>query len=224
MGMILGLMAANIGLKLGQTGLKIPDPPNPHFVLSVNFDDIMDFLGLSREVYNSGFKTRMEVYEWVCTMKWFDPYMFRPTGQGIAKLKPDRTMYAEFVLFVTNNWSISESERIRKRDDKKSRDALFQTVKLEALNYFDKTAQFETRLESRRIQQRTQAVFSGHRVRDWAELGEHWKGVKMIMDKIREMLGGERKVLEFYDSNGEDALRALVVAVRDDLGIYRRAT
>jgi len=61
--------------------------------------------------------------------------------------------------------------------------------------------------------------FSGSRVRDWTELGEYWKGVKLVMDEVRVRLGGEEGIVDLLDRHGEDELRKVVLQAKADLGI-----
>ncbi|KAH6912670.1 hypothetical protein BKA70DRAFT_1097375 [Coprinopsis sp. MPI-PUGE-AT-0042] len=222
MGMILGLVARHIGLRLGLHGLKIPNPPHPIFDLSHDFDDILHFLGLSRETYDSGFKTKEEVFQWVSSMKWFDPRYFDGGSRpGKKKVKADRKMYAEFVQWVNDRrpTSLDVPPVSDQAISQATESELYRSVREEALKHFNKASEYNAAQTARETQQKVRSVFSGHQVRDWADLGEHWKGVKMIMDEVRKRMGGEGKVLEFYDERGEEALAALIRDVRDDLGI-----
>ncbi|EDR13361.1 uncharacterized protein LACBIDRAFT_309137 [Laccaria bicolor S238N-H82] len=212
LGMILGLVGRNNGLALGVKGLKIPDPPNPPFPLSESFSEITQFLGLPMEVYNAGFKTKVEIFEWVALMKGFTPHQFRTEGAGISKVKADRKMYAEFVQWVQANTQTKPSEH-------GSREERQEKIRSEALAFFQKKEEFEALARARNDRQRLKEVFSGSRVREWAEMGERWKGVKAIMDAVRQRLGGEEGVLKFVTENGEEELRKVVLEVRDSLGL-----
>ncbi|KAF8195582.1 hypothetical protein BJ912DRAFT_957473 [Pholiota molesta] len=79
-----------------------------------------------------------------------------------------------------------------------------------ALIYFNKKEEYETLAKTRSNRMRLKECFSGHQVRDWTELGEYWKGVKLIMDEVRTRLGGE-------DGNNEESLRQFVLQVQADL-------
>jgi hypothetical protein len=188
--------------------------------LSQNFDDILPFLGLSRKTYDSGFKTKEEVFKWVTTMKWFDPRYFdgdkRP---GKSKVKADRHMYAEFVQWVGHTKRPSSLDVPDHVMSHEAESQLCRSVREEALRHFNKTEEFNAAQKAKETQQKVRNVFSGHQVRDWAELGEYWKGVKMIMDEVRIRLGGDEKVLMLCEEEGEEALAALIREVRDDLGI-----
>ncbi|SRR6266545_7368139 len=189
------------------------DSPNPPFHLSNSFDDITQFLELSMETYLAGFRTRHDVFRWAASCKYFDPSCFRTTGPGIKKVKPDRLMYAQFVEWVNQpcsklSVSSSHNELPFILPDKLAQ------VREEALTFFGKKQAFENVVTERLNRQRIKEVFRGSTVRDWANLGHNWKGVKFIMDKIRQKLGGNDGVLEFFGKHGEEGLRQLVLQVK----------
>ncbi|KAF9483526.1 hypothetical protein BDN70DRAFT_990382 [Pholiota conissans] len=218
LGMILGLIARNSGLALGVKGLKLPNPPNPPLHLTDSFDDITSFFGLSLQTYNKGFKTKKEVYEWAVSTKYFDPAQFRSSGLGFTKVKPQRTMYSDFVTWVemSNASHLPNKPRI-------SRECRHAKVREEALIYFNKKQEFEALSKARSDRSRLKESFSGSLVRDWTKLGECGKGVKLIMDEVRRRLGGEDGVLEYLDKHGEDGVKKFVREVQVDLGIQSNA-
>ena len=122
-------------------------------------------------------------------------------------------MYAHFVEWVHRSpSSLSVSPSHNERSFALS-DKLAQ-VREEALIFFGKKQAFEGIVKERLDRQQIKEVFSGSCVRDWADLGNNWKGVKFIMDKIRQKLGGNDGVLEFFGKHGEDGLRQLVLQVK----------
>jgi hypothetical protein len=121
-------------------------------------------------------------------------------------------MYAEFVKWVETRARTTSS-------DLPSREERQRQIREEALIFFNKKEEFESLARDRLNRLRLKEVFSGSRVRDWAELGEYWKGVKLIMDEVRTRMGGEEAILEFLNKNSEDDLKKIVLQVKDDLGI-----
>jgi hypothetical protein len=191
---------------------QIPNPPNPPFDLSESFDEIASFLGYSLKTFHEGFKTNQQVYEWAASSKYFDPRDFRTQGPGITKVKVERTMYAEFVKWVETR-PRTTSLNLPSREERQRQ------IREEALIFFNKKEEFESLARDRQNRSRLKEVFSGSRIRDWAELGEYWKGVKLIMDEVRARMGGEEAILEFLNKNSEDDLKKIVLQVKDDLGI-----
>ncbi|KAJ3512081.1 hypothetical protein NMY22_g15440 [Coprinellus aureogranulatus] len=252
MGMMLGLIARNIGLRLGETGLKLPISGNPPLLLSSSFDEILPFLGLSRGPYDSGFKTKEEVFRWVASQRFFDPRFFRASGPGITKVNPERKMYFQFVDWVQQQQRLlgqsgvspdssdnggaspasspssgSERETGSPESDTRPDTATKAHVKEQALIFFNKKAELEARSTAQINRERVRKTFCGHNVRDWIDLGDHWRGVKMVMDEIRKRMGGEEGVLKFLDDlektgepgEGEERLKEIAISVRDELGL-----
>lgn len=171
-------------------------------------------MGLSLKTYNEGFKTKRDVYKWAISSKYFDASQFRSTGPGITKVKVQRTMYFDFVEWVEkSNASQPRAESRLSREERQAK------IREEALIYFNKKEEYETLAKTRSNRMRLKECFSGHQVRDWTELGEYWKGVKLIMDEVRTRLGGEDGVLEYLDKNNEESLRQFVLQVQADLGV-----
>lgn len=165
------------------------------------------------KVFQEGFQTREQIYEWVTSSRFFDANHFRSTGPGISKVKAQRTMYSDFVEWVTTTkLSGTQFSRVSREDwQAKVRD--------EALHYFNKKMEFAAASKLRSDRLRLKQYFSGSRVRDWTGLGGYWVGVKIIMDEIRRQLGGEDGVLNYINEYGEERLKLFTVQVRDNLGI-----
>ncbi|KAG6841253.1 hypothetical protein C0991_000393 [Blastosporella zonata] len=192
----------------------MPDPPHPPIELSQSFDDILKFMGWSMDAWKAGFGTKREIFEWAGATKFFNPALFRSHGEGFTKVKADRKMYAEFVLWAEEKNAIQitgENSTKRRRDHQALRDA--------ALIYFNKKGLFDALARERDQRATLKRVFSGSQVRDWTELGDYWKGVKLIMDAVRERLGGDEGVLKLYDVEGEDGVKRVVLEEKERLSL-----
>ncbi|KAJ8509247.1 hypothetical protein ONZ45_g8561 [Pleurotus djamor] len=205
-------------------GLLLPDPPNPPLELSDNFDEILTFMGLSTHPPRSPFSTRRELFEWLASSRFFDPNKFRSSGSGISKVKIDRKLYHNFVLWAeTQRTTLSAQGDIKL----KSGDAI-DICRLnhdggihdEALDFFKKRDVFEAAAKARLLRTTLRSVWRGHQVRDWAELGEHWSGVSRIMNGVREELGGDEKIAQILlTDGGQELLKTKVLETRDRLGL-----
>jgi hypothetical protein len=158
----------------------------------------------------------LQAFEWVATSRFFDPVSFRAEGEGIHKVKDDRKMYAEFVQWVGVERQRRKALGISR--ESRSRRERAETIN-EALAFFDKREEFEELARSRLIRARIKEAFNGHKVNEWVGLAQHWKAIKLVMDGIRERLGGNEGVLEFRDLHGEEALKKIALKVRDELGV-----
>lgn len=171
------------------------------------------------ETWKAGFKTRREVFEWAGSSRFFNPTRFRPHGEGIRKVKAERKMYAEFVEWAmekavaaaSSGDTVPESTEMRQERELKLRN--------EALVYFKRKEVFDATVRERFLRARVKEVFRGSTVRDWTDLGEHWKGVKIVMDGVRERVGGEEGVMRILEAEGEEGVKKLVLGVKEQLSV-----
>ncbi|SJL07540.1 uncharacterized protein ARMOST_10890 [Armillaria ostoyae] len=216
MGMILGLVARHSGLHLGIHGLKYPHPPNPGIMLSTDFNAIADFIGCDMKRYDQGFTTKRALFEWIAKSRFFAPRMFGRSDTEGGKVKQERKMYWEFVAWARSQPdSNSSDESPADRQDR---------IREEALRHFDKHVVFNVQMDEITARSRLKAVFNGKIVAEWAEMGTHWRGVKMIMDRVREQCGGgDEYVMKMLDNeeNGEEKLIQMVIQAREDLGLSK---
>lgn len=172
-------------------------------------------MGISATLPLSSFGTRQEVFRWIAGSRLFDPTRFRSTGTGFTKVKQERAMYHDFVRWAEELPKADlEGAGIELRPRSKRQD-----TRSEALDFFNKREAFETRAAEQATRTRLKSVWSGHQVRDWGNMGEHWKGVKLIMDAVRTELGGDAGILQAMDKEGEEFLRSKVIETRDRLGL-----
>lgn len=196
---------------------KMPDPPNPSVYLSGSFFDISQFMGLSYDAYQQGFNTNHDIFEWASSTKFFDSTRFRSTGTGIPKVKPVRTMYTEFVEWISRRPPRSGLYAELSHAEKAQR------IREDALIFFNKKDEFDALARLRLCRLRLKETFSGIQVRDWTEMGNYWKGVKLIMDEVRERLGGDQGVSDYLEAHSEEGLKAFVIQVQHDLGLKGRS-
>jgi hypothetical protein len=179
----------------------------------------MDYMGLDMVPWKAGFKTKREVFEWAGTCRFFDPSKFRSQGEGIRKVKPERKMYAEFVEWAMERTaSATPGEEVvpKSKEMRQSRELQFRD---EALVHFKRKETFDALTRERFSRMRVKEVFGGSRVRDWTDLGEHWKGVKIVMDAVRERVGGEEGVLRILEAEGEDGVKKIVLDVKEEVSL-----
>jgi hypothetical protein len=175
----------------------------------------MKYMGLSMEAWKAGFKTKRQVFEWAGTCRFFDPRNFRTSGEGIRKVKVDRKMYAEFVEWAKQRAASMVEEAPQGRKEMRKEREL--KVRDEALVYFKKKEAFDALTRERELRVQVKQVFNGSKVRDWTDLGEHWKGVKIVMNGVRERVGGEEGVLKILGTEGEEGVRKVVLEVKEQM-------
>ncbi|KAL0069763.1 hypothetical protein AAF712_003032 [Marasmius tenuissimus] len=226
MGMILGLLAQNVGLAWGLNGLKYPHPPYKPIVLSTDHKEIVDFFGLPMERWSSGFETQEEVFRWIVTSRLFDSSRFCSKGQ---KVKQVRTMYHNFVSWVDDRTtpeslpvsgmsiSPSESPTPGPSGGASTFTPRQHEVREEALLHFGKKEELEEFLCETKGRELLKKVFNGHTVSEWAQLGTRWKTVKMVMDAVRQEHGGEEGLVKIIKAEGEDGLKSRVLKASKSL-------
>ena len=126
LGNLIGRVAAAYGYKFGFDGLfkktfldqdnrvlELSYPITKHnmlpynhkieTVLTKNYDEALEFLGFDVERYHKGFNSKQEIFEFVCSSKFFDPSYFalenRNHYQRVRDMK--RTTYSEFLDYVS---------------------------------------------------------------------------------------------------------------------------
>jgi hypothetical protein len=130
-------------------------------------------------------------------------------------------MYAEFVEWVEkrrNTWKLERGQSHKPVLEGKP------DIQLEALIFFERKQAFDALGVERSNRTWIKEHFSGSIVREYADLGGYWKGVKLIMDEVRVRLGGDEGILIFLDKNGEQNLKDVVLQVKDELGIVSSMT
>jgi len=80
-----------------QVGLKAYQKrhDNRSFTLSTSPQDIYTFPGLDYRIFNEGFSTRLAIFDWLATSRFFQPVIFLRMGNSM----PERKVYQEFVSY-----------------------------------------------------------------------------------------------------------------------------
>lgn len=159
--------------------------------------------------WESGFETTLASYRWAINSKFIEFTHFKFNGAGFKKRKVDRTMYSQFI-----EWAASQ-DIARAYEIPDAREA--------ALDFFNKRFELNQRRSLYRQKQVAKNVFSGTNVRDWTDLGGYWLGVKKIMDRVRERLGGDELISQLISEKGEEKLRSIVLEVQAELGIWPKS-
>ena len=198
--------------------MQLPNPPHPPVELSQSFNEIMEYMRLEMATWKAGFKTKREVFEWAGSSRFFNPNKFRFHGDGIRKVKPERKMYAEFVEWAKERAAstafsgieaVQESDEMKEEQELKFRDA--------TLIHFKQKDALDTVTREWFFRARVKEVFRGSKVRDWTNLGDHWKGVKIVMDTVRDRVGGEEGIMRILETEGEDGVKKIVLDVKEEV-------
>ncbi|KAJ3895454.1 hypothetical protein GG344DRAFT_38886 [Lentinula edodes] len=212
LGMIQGLVASNVGLVLGVNGLKFPHPPHPTLILCQDFTIISKFFGWSSERRNSGFDNRQQIFEWVSESRFFDPKCFQTSGEGIRKVKAQRTMYSDFVAWAKQRLAEGGLTSVDMAEVKRRRER----VREEALIEFGRQDEVEAYVKEFEGRKKLKSSFNGTVVNAWTHSKGNWRKVKTIMTIVREQHGGEEGLLQILMTEGEEGLKERVMNALDE--------
>ncbi|KAI0304415.1 hypothetical protein B0F90DRAFT_1593472, partial [Multifurca ochricompacta] len=195
LGMLIGRLAASVGLHLGELGLKMTSQAlsptySSTFPLSSSMPDILSFLELSLERWRAGFATEHEAFEWVASSRFYTPGQVSDTASR-AKSRSNRSMYHAFF-----NWSDAKMEVTAETNglpqvtqEVSSKEAVKQAVRQEALVFFCKKEEHDALVRENEKRVRFKAIWNGKKVGEWTG----WTGwlVGRVMNLMRQTVGEE---------------------------------
>lgn len=106
LGNLVGKVAHKFGLKYGTFGLKYPYRLDGKMMgdieISKDHRKVLEFLGFDPDVYDRGFNDLNEIFEYVVSSKYFDPWMFDLENLNRINRERDkkRKTYSEFLKYV----------------------------------------------------------------------------------------------------------------------------
>ncbi|KAH7098974.1 hypothetical protein BKA62DRAFT_711005 [Auriculariales sp. MPI-PUGE-AT-0066] len=212
LGMILGLLARSYGLSLGEKGIKIvtaiaEEDELSSFFLSDNFDDILGFFGLDREVHDRGFPTQRAVFDWVRSSRLFHPACLHESARREHR-RQDRKMYLNFLQFVRD----VEDSGDYNDTAPLSRKEIVDQAKL----HFGKEDEFNALVLSKKRSTHIKSIFTGKHVMEWT-------GVQGMI--VREIMNGVRAEVsedQMMAMSAED-MEQVVCRVHAEINIKRLA-
>ena len=149
---IVGACAARYGLAVNDNGLNLKmrfianeSRRFPLLFLSRDVGLIFGFLGLDKQVYDAGFQTTEQAFEWVVRGRFFRRGMFGcnwSVAEKERKSKEKTEMYREFV----EEWLPSQDYLLGGRGKRPKENS--RKVREEALDKFGKREQYERKLDS----------------------------------------------------------------------------
>ena len=178
----LGEMRGEIAVSGVHLGFQLHDAletnPRMLFRLSSDYAQIFSFFGLSTDRLTQGFKTQLELFEWVATSAIFFPGLLpSPVSdpshhQGKKKKKDVRPMYQNFLTFCAQQPRSSPPIDIVQH----------------ALVFFVRKELHDLLLHFAAVHQHAKALFTGKQVTEWT--GLMGTPIRFVMDEVRSKLGG----------------------------------
>lgn len=210
-GLIIGLLCKSIGLTFSRKGLKIArrehtEPiENRPFILEPSVDRILKFIDLDYGHWKRGFKTRVEIFDWLISSRFATLGSLRT----VSPTHLDRWMYKEFLQYIDHDAQWPEG-RVAANPA---------VVVEEALDAFGKRDEYNALAKSIETRKAVRAKFNGTLVtevtgREGKVIGDILKHFKlnftsadvlaMSDEKIRETILAVQKE---WDANREHMLQ-----------------
>lgn len=149
---------------------------------------ICEYLDLDWNKYTSGFSSNIEIYDWICKSKLFNPDIYVRLNNQHRKRYKIRPFYQEFRNYILNNDPVlnaSESE-------------LTINYQLEALIHFNKINELDKIIEEHNIKQKNKSKFNGKILID---LGIEPKLINQTTKILKEKLYQELKLNDIIEHN-----------------------
>ncbi len=198
-GMIFGMLMRNIGLKFGMNALTLK-LETYKIKLSHELRDILRFWGLNYDAWQNGFDTEQEIFEWIASCKYFCPSFFaraktledaekrhkhsenfeEPTvwTHEARKRLDKRPMFQNWIEYVSTLHAVADRVET-------------QTVKSDALDFFDKREEYaciETLLAKTR---RLKAKFNGKLAMTWTDNEIQGKALGVVMAAFKQKFSAD---------------------------------
>lgn len=211
LGMIMGRLAASVGLHLGELGLKMASQAlvptySPTFLLSSSIPDILPFFGLSLERWNAGFETQEDAFRWVTSSRFYVPGQVSDKASR-AKSRVNRGMYQAFLQWCEARVSPAAGHDGRPQEEDK--EAIRESVRKEALAFFDKREEHDALVHANERRVRLKAIWNGRKVGEWVGV-RNYKMIGKVMADMRRTIGEEK-----IGQMTEDELKKHVVRVSE---------
>lgn len=201
-GMIIGMLARNIGLKFGMKHLTLK-LETYKIKLSHELKEILRFLGLDYSAWEKGFATEGDIFAWLISCKYFRPSFF---AHNAAKLREDeekkikssisfeepvvwnseartrmsqRPMFRNFIIYVST--LPMNSDRVDRHD-----------VRSDALDFFNKREEHTSIERHLAVTRRVKAKFNGKLAMQWTNNAIQGKALGEVIAAFRTNFTMER--------------------------------
>ncbi len=154
-------------------------------ILTTNPLDFCNFFDLDYHKRQSGFKTQTEMFEWICSSKYFIKGIFQVENMADRDRMKTRTVYQNFMKYI---W-ISTNGEI---DTIKPKRIYLQR---HAITYFNKQKEFESIIQQVKISEERKLKYNGKLFMDYGLLG---KEIPIKMKEFETMIEKSNNKT-FYD-------------------------
>lgn len=212
LGCILGKMANFYKLKFGSQGfyihieksidgkpLDITKDIGKDIILTTKPKEFCDFFGLDYLKRQTGFETENEMFDWVCSSKYFIKGIFQIENQEDRRRMETRNVYQNFMKYIWKDTiDTTKPERIY--------------LQKYALDYFNKQTEFDFIVQEVKIFESRKAKYNG---KIFIEHGISGKEIPNKMKDFETMIKTTKDISNFYDwldSVNEESVKAEVTS------------
>lgn len=90
----------DVGNTIDQKSLGVKSNIGKEILLSIEPKEICDFLGLNYEFWKSGFETKIQIFEWLSSSKYFMKGIFNVENGADRNRMENRKMYVDFMKWL----------------------------------------------------------------------------------------------------------------------------
>jgi len=196
LGMIMGHLAASVGLHLGELGLKVTSQAlvptySPSFALSSSIPEIFLFFGLSIERWRAGFATQHEAFEWIASSRFYVPGQVSDRTSR-PKSRANRSMYQAFLQWgdARASSAVEIDGLPQEAGGAEDKEAILESVRGEALAFFGKREEHDALVQANERRLRLKAIWNGRKVGEWT--GGSGRMIGKVMNLLRQTIGEEK--------------------------------
>lgn len=213
LGMIMGRLAASVGLHFGELGLKVSHSCSvnlrsrltcaqmtsqalvptysPTFPLTSSVPDVFPFFGLSMERWKAGFETQEEAFEWVTSSRFYVPGQISDKTARV-KSRANRSMYQAFLQWsdASATSETANDDQLQEKEERENREAVRESIRGEALAFFGKRDEHDALVKANERRVHLKAIWNGRKVGEWT--GNNNRAIGRVMALIRQTIGEEK--------------------------------
>lgn len=162
----------------------------PNIILSEDPKSICEYLGLDWDIWNDGFSSKQEIFEWIIKSRYFNLDHFRSLDYAHRQREKKRPMYQEFIKFIFKD----EPEFVIEKTSKIKYSGL--NLQLDALEYFNKSNEMEIMIRNECICFIRKKKFNGNK---FIKLGIIDKQIPIYIKEFKKTLGFDNNLLKFNE-------------------------
>ena len=143
------------------------------------------------ERWRAGFATQPEAFEWIASSRFYVPEHISDRASR-PKSRANRSMYHAFLHWgdARPGTSAENDRQPQETREAEEKEAIIESVRREALAFFDKQEEHDALVEANERRLRLKAIWNGKKVGEWT--GGNGRVVGKVMKLLRQTIGEEK--------------------------------